>query len=261
VSLADRFKAPDGDADTSSVTAAVAAAVLAPGLALGSFLNVAAMRPPLGRSACPQCGSQIRPWDNVPLLSYLLLRGRCRDCAAPIGLRYPAVEAATALLAAACVLVFGVSLHALAAAVFCGALVAISAADLERRIVPNRIVLPATAVVLALQLVRAPSLEWPLAGFGAAAFLFAAALAHPRGMGIGDVKLALLIGVAAGRTVPVALFAALLLGLVPAVILALRHGMQARKLAIPFAPFLATGGLVALFAGHALVYWYLGLGA
>ena len=240
--------------------AAVAVAVLAPGLALGSFLNVAAWRPPVGRSACPHCGEPIRPRDNVPLLSYLALHGRCRDCAAPIGVRYPLVEAATALLAAACVLAFGVSLHALAAAVFCAALVAVSASDLERRLVPNRVVLPATAVVLALQLARAPSVEWPLAGLGAAAFFLAAALAHPRGMGMGDVKLALLIGVAVGRTVPVALLVALLLGLVPALVLLARHGARARKLAIPFAPFLAAGGLVALFAGHALLDWYLRLG-
>ncbi len=242
------------------MNAAFAAVALAPGLALGSFLNVAAMRLPTGRSACPHCGAAIRPWDNVPLLSYLILRGRCRDCAAPISVRYPLVEATTALLAAACVLDFGVSLHALAAAVFCAALVAISAADLEKRIVPNRIVLPASAVVLALQLIRDPSIEWPVAGFGAAAFFFAAALAHPRGMGMGDVKLALLLGVAVGRTVPVALLTALLLGVLPAIVLAFRHGMQARKLTIPFAPFLAVGGLVALFAGHPLLHWYLHLG-
>jgi len=242
------------------VNAAVAVAVLAPGLALGSFLNVAALRLPTGRSTCLHCGHAIRVRDNVPLLSYLLLRGRCRDCDTRIGLRYPLTEALTAALAGACVLAFGVSLHALAATVFCAALVAISAADLEKRIVPNRIVLPATAVVLVLQEARAPSIEWPAAGLAASGFLLAAALLHPRGMGMGDVKLMLLIGVAVGRAVPIALLTALLLGLVPAVVLALRHGMQARKLAIPFAPFLAAGGLVALFAGHALLRWYLHLG-
>jgi leader peptidase (prepilin peptidase)/N-methyltransferase len=242
------------------MNAAFAAVVLAPGLALGSFLNVAAMRLPVGRSACPHCGAGIRPRDNVPVLSYLLLRGRCRDCAGPIALRYPAGELATALLAAACVLAFGASLHALAAAVLCAALVAVTATDIEKRIVPNRIVLPATAVVLALQLVRAPSIEWPVAGLGAAAFFFAAALANPRGMGMGDVKLMLLIGVAVGRTVPIAILAGLLLGLVPSLVLFARHGMQARKLKIPFAPFLAAGGLVALFAGHALLHWYIALG-
>jgi leader peptidase (prepilin peptidase) / N-methyltransferase len=246
------------------VNAAFAAVVLAPGLALGSFLNVVAARLPNGgsivkpRSACMDCGSEIRPRDNIPVVSYLLLRGRCRDCGTPIGLRYPAVELGTALLIACCVLAFGLSLHALAAAIFCAALVAISATDLERRIVPNRIVLPAAAAVLALQLAWDPSLQWPLAGLGAALFLFIAALAYPRGMGMGDVKLALLLGVAVGRSVPVALFAGMLFALVPSVVLLVRHGSAARKMGIPFAPFLAAGGLLALFAGHAVLHWYLG---
>ena len=246
------------------MNAALAAVVLAPGLAVGSFLNVVAARLPTGRSlvrprsACMHCGAEIRPRDNVPVVSYVLLRGRCRDCRAPIGLRYPAVELATAVLVAACALVFGLSLQALAAALFCVALVTVSATDLERRIVPNRVVLPAAAAVVVLQLVRDPSVEWPAAGLGAALFLFAAALAYPRGMGMGDVKLALLIGVAVGRTVPVALLGGMILALVPSVILFARHGTAARRMAIPFAPFLAAGGVIALFAGHAIVSWYLG---
>jgi leader peptidase (prepilin peptidase)/N-methyltransferase len=247
------------------VHGALAAAVFAPGLALGSFLNVVAARLPLGRSiskprsACMHCGTEIRARDNVPVFSYLILRGRCRDCGAAIGWRYPAVELATAVLIAASVLDFGLTLHALAGVVFCVALVAVSATDLERRVVPNRIVLPATVAVLAIQLVRDPSIEWPAAGFGAALFLFLAALAYPRGMGMGDVKLALLLGVAVGWTVPVAIFAGLVFALVPSLVLLARHGSQARKMAIPFAPFLALGGLVALFAGHPLVHWYLSL--
>jgi leader peptidase (prepilin peptidase) / N-methyltransferase len=245
------------------VNLAYAAFVFVPGLAVGSFLNVVASRLPLGRSvakprsACMHCGTEIRSRDNIPVLSYLLLRGRCRDCRAPIGWRYPAVELSTALLAAACVGVFGLSLRALAAAVFCGALVTISATDIERRIVPNRIVLPAAAVVLALQLSWRLSFEWPAAGLGAALFLFLAALAYPRGMGMGDVKLALLLGVAVGRTVPVALLFGMIAALVPSAVLFARHGMAARKMAIPFAPFLALGGVFALFWGHAIVHWYL----
>jgi len=245
------------------VHAAAAILALPPSLALGSFLNVVASRLPLGRSvskprsACMHCGTQIRPRDNVPLLSYVLLRGRCRQCRTPIGWRYPAVELATAVLVAACVADFGVSLHALAAAVFCIALVAISAIDIERRIVPNRIVLPATLVVLAVMLAWKPSIEWPAAGFGAALFLFLAALAYPAGMGMGDVKLALLLGVAVGRSVPVALMVGMLSALVPSAVLFARHGGAARKMGIPFAPFLAFGGVVALFAGDAVVHWYL----
>jgi leader peptidase (prepilin peptidase)/N-methyltransferase len=245
------------------VHAAAAILALPPSLALGSFLNVVASRLPLGRSvskpasACMHCGVEIRPRDNVPLLSYLLLRGRCRHCRTPIGWRYPAVELATALLVAACVADFGISLHTLAAAIFCIALVAISAIDIERRIVPNRIVLPATAVVLALMLAWRPSVEWPAAGFGAALFLFLAALAYPRGMGMGDVKLALLLGVAVGRSVPVALMVGMVSALVPSLVLFSRHGSAARKMGIPFAPFLALGGVVALFAGDSVVDWYL----
>jgi leader peptidase (prepilin peptidase) / N-methyltransferase len=245
------------------VNAADAALVVAPGLAVGSFLNVVASRLPLGRSvsrprsACPHCETPIRSRDNIPVVSYLLLRGRCRDCKSPIGWRYPAVELGTAVLAAACAADFGLSLRALAAAIFCAALVTISATDLERRIVPNRIVLPATIVVLGLQLVWRPTVEWPLAGLGAAGFLLLAALAYPRGMGMGDVKLALLLGVAVGRAVPVALLVGMIAALVPSIVLLARHGAAARKMAIPFAPFLAVGGVVALFAGRQLIDWYL----
>jgi leader peptidase (prepilin peptidase)/N-methyltransferase len=243
-----------------------AAVVFAPALAIGSFLNVVASRLPAGRSvarprsACPHCGAEIRSRDNIPVVSYLLLRGRCRDCHAAIGWRYPAVELSTAVLAAACFARFGLTLHALAEAIFCGALVVISATDIERRIVPNRVVLPATVVVLALQLAWHPSLEWVLAGLGAALFLFVAALAYPRGMGMGDVKLALLLGVALGRYVPVALMFGLVAALVPSLVLFARHGMAARKMGIPLAPFLALGGVFALFAGPAVVHWYLSLG-
>jgi leader peptidase (prepilin peptidase)/N-methyltransferase len=245
------------------VDLALGAFVFLPALAVGSFLNVVTSRLPLGRSlsrpasACPHCSAPILPRDNIPLVSYLLLRGRCRDCSVPIGWRYPAVELTTAVLVTACVADFGLSLHALAGAIFCVALVAISATDIERRIVPNRIVLPATAVVLALMLAWRPSVEWPAAGFGAALFLFLAALAYPRGMGMGDVKLALLLGVAVGRAVPVALMVGMLSALVPSIVLFARHGAAARKMGIPFAPFLALGGVVALFVGPTIVHGYL----
>jgi leader peptidase (prepilin peptidase)/N-methyltransferase len=240
-----------------------AAIAFLPALAVGSFLNVVTSRLPEGRSlshprsACPHCGAEIRSRDNIPLLSYVLLRGRCRDCGAAIGWRYPAVELAAALLVAGCWLDFGVSRHAAAGTVFCLALVAISAVDLERRIVPNRIVLPAAVIVLALMEAWKPSIEWPIAGFGAALFLFLAALAYPRGMGMGDVKLALLLGFATGKSVPVAVFVGMVSALVPSVVLLARHGAAARKMAIPFAPFLALGGVVALFAGNHVVHAYL----
>ena len=242
---------------------AYAALAFVPALAVGSFLNVVASRLPLGRSiskprsACMHCGAEIRARDNIPVVSWLLLRGRCRDCGARIGWRYPAVELATALLVAACFAEFGLTFHAFAGAVFCAALVVISATDIERRIVPNLVVLPAAVVVLALMEAWKLSIEWPAAGLGAALFLFLAALAYPAGMGMGDVKLALLLGVGTGKAVPLALFAGMIFALVPSAVLFARHGRAARKMKIPFAPFLALGGLLALFAGHDIIQWYL----
>ena len=241
---------------------AVAALLFPPALALGSFLNVVAARVPLRRSvvrpgsACMSCAREIVWYDNLPVLSYALLRGRCRSCRRRIGLVYPAVELATALLLAGCVLRFGISADALVAGFFCAVLVAVSAIDLEHRIVPNRIVVPAAALVLVAQTALHPSPEWALGGFGAALFLLVAALAYPAGMGMGDVKLALLLGAMLGRLVAVALMLGMLAALVPSAVLLARHGAKARKLAIPFAPFLALGAVVALFAGHELLHAY-----
>ena len=244
---------------------ALAAVFAAPGLAVGSFLNVIASRLPLRRSlvkpgsACMSCGTAIATRDNIPVLSYLLLRGRCRSCGAGIPLRYPLVELVTGLLVAGCGLRFGLSAYAVMAAVFCVVLVAISAIDIEHRIVPNRIVIPAAAAALIAQLVREPSIEWPLAALGASLFLLIAAVAYPRGMGMGDVKFALLLGAFLGRDVAPGLMIGLLAALVPAVVLLATKGSAARKIAMPFAPFLAFGAVVALFAGHGLLEWYLGL--
>ena len=245
--------------------AALAALALAPGLALGSFLNVVAARVPLKRylvspgSACMSCSAPIAWYDNVPVVSYVALRGRCRSCGARIGWIYPAVELVSALLVAACVLAFGLTMEAAIAAFFCCVLVAISAVDLQHRIVPDRIVLPATLVVLAAQMIRDPSPEWFIASFCAALFLFLAVLAYPAGMGMGDVKLALLMGAALGKLAAVAMMVGMLAALVPGIYLMARHGQAARKMGIPFAPFLAIGSIVALFAGEFLLDWYLGI--
>jgi len=244
---------------------ALAAAALAPGLAVGSFLNVVAARVPLKRSvvspgsACMECGHEIAWHDNVPLVSWLVLRGRCRACGTRISAIYPAVELATALLVAGSLLKFGLTGSAAVAVFFCLALVVVSATDIEHRIIPNVIVLPAAAIVLAANSALHPSLQWALAALGASGFLFGAALAYPKGMGMGDVKLALLMGAALGRTVPVALMIGMIAALIPGLYLLARHGQAARKMGIPFGPFLALGSLVALFAGHPLLhaYWHL----
>ena len=242
---------------------ALAAVVFAPALALGSFLNVVAARVPLRRSivrppsACMSCAEEIRWYDNVPLVSYAVLRGRCRHCGVRIPLVYPAVELLTALLIAGCVLAFGLTAEAAIAAFFCAVLVAISAIDFEHRIIPNRIVLPAAVVVLVANTLRDPSPQWLVAALAASAFLLTAALIYPAGMGMGDVKLALLMGAALGKTVPVALMAGMIAAMIPSLVLFARHGSKARKMGIPFGPFLALGSVVALFWGDAILQAYL----
>jgi leader peptidase (prepilin peptidase)/N-methyltransferase len=243
----------------------LAALFLAPGLAVGSFVNVVAARVPLRRavvrpaSACMSCGTPIAWHDNVPVVSYLFLRGRCRHCRSPIAVTYPAVEIVTAFLVAGCVLAFGPTAYAALAAFFCVVLVAVSATDLQHRIIPNRIVVPAAAIVLAAHTALVPSAEWALAALGAFAFLFLAALAYPKGMGMGDAKLALVIGAALGASAGVALMLALFLALVPGVFLLARDGAAARKQALPFGPFLALGAVIALFAGPEILDVYLDL--
>ena len=244
---------------------ALAAAAFAPGLAIGSFLNVVAARVPLKRSivspgsACMSCGRALHWYENVPVVSWLALRGRCKGCGARIGAVYPAVELLTGLLIASSFLAFGWSGKSFVAAFFCATLVAISAIDISHRIVPNVIVLPAAVIVLVAMTVLEPSAEWALGAFGGALFLFLAALAYPKGMGMGDVKLALLLGAMLGRVVPVALMVGMLSALVPSAVLFVRHGMAARKMKIPLAPFLSIGGVVGLFVGDELLDAYLTL--
>jgi leader peptidase (prepilin peptidase) / N-methyltransferase len=244
---------------------ALAAFFLAPGLALGSFLNVVAARVPLRRSvvsppsACMSCGERIAWYDNLPLISYAVLRGRCRRCSVRISPVYPAVELLTALLVAGCVLAFGLTAKAAIAAAFCAVLVAVSATDLAHRIIPNRIVVPAAAAVLVAQTARTLSPEWALAALAASGFLLAAALAYPAGMGMGDVKLALLMGAALGRNVSVALMLGMLSAMIPGIVMLARHGAKARKMGVPFGPFLALGSVIALFWGHDLLHAYLSL--
>lgn len=247
------------------MTGAVAALAFLPGLAIGSFLNVVAARIPARisivapRSSCPSCSTEIAWYDNIPIFSYFLLHGRCRGCKEPISIKYPLVELTTAVLVSACILEFGVTPTALVSAVFCATLVVITVTDLERRIIPNRIVLPAAAFVLVGNTLIDHSPQWALAALGASGFLLIAALAYPRGLGMGDVKLALLLGAGLGTVVPVALMTGFLAALVPSVVLLVRHGAAARKMAIPLGPFLALGGLIALFAGQAIMDAYLGL--
>ena len=248
------------------MNAIAGAFALAPGLAIGSFLNVVAARVPRKESVaspasrCLSCETPIAWYDNVPLLSYVLLRGRCRHCGASIGWRYPAVELTTALLVAGVFLTFGFTAYAVLAAIWCALLVALSAIDIEYRIVPNRIVLPSAAAVLVAHTLIDPSPAWVLGAFGASLFLFVTALIYPKGMGMGDVKLALLLGAMLGKLVAVGMFLGMLSALVPSLVLLFRHGGAARKMGIPFAPFLALGCIIALFFGEDIWHWYTQLG-
>lgn len=170
---------------------------------------------------------------------------------------FPAVELVTALLVAGCVLAFGLSWKTFVAAFFCAVLVAVSAIDIARRMIPNRIVLPAFAVTLAANTAIDPSLQWILGAVGACGFLLVAALVYPAGMGMGDVKLALLMGAALGRTVPVALIVGMLAAVIPSLYLVARYGAKGRKMGIPFGPFLAVGSIIALFWGGDILDAYL----
>jgi leader peptidase (prepilin peptidase) / N-methyltransferase len=241
------------------------------GLIIGSFLNAWAWRLAhgerisAGRSHCPHCDAQIRAYDNIPLMSWLLLRGRCRDCGAPISWRYPVGEGVTAALFAAVAVMDGLSWLLLPHLLFVSALVVVSQVDLETKIIPDVVILPAAAVGLPLMIVlgSTPWWQWPLAGLAAAGSLFLISevyyrLRHVEGMGFGDVKLALCMGVYLGSSVVPALFLGFLSGaIVGLVLVATRRG--GAKTAIPFGPFLAAGAIVALFAGGALIHAYLGL--
>jgi leader peptidase (prepilin peptidase)/N-methyltransferase len=235
------------------------------GAVFGSFLNVVVYRLPrheslvLPASHCPTCGMPVKPYDNIPILSWLLLRGHCRGCGAPISVRYPLVEGLTAALCVGAVLthhsVAGIALSvALILLVVPAALI-----DLEHRIIPNRITALGALLALAIGLAFDPAGEPGrlVAAAAAGGFLLIAALAYPGGMGMGDVKLAGMMGLFLGAAVAPALLIALLAGVALGAVVIARKGAQAgRKTAIPFGPFLALGALCAVFLGHQLVGVY-----
>ena len=237
------------------------------GMILGSFASVVAHRVPrgesfaTGRSRCPGCGQQIAAYDNVPVLSWLMLRGRCRNCDERISSRYPLTELAMAVLFTATVAVLGTDdLAELALGlIFCALLVTVTLTDLDRRVIPNAILAAGAVAGVVIVAATDPSSlpERAIAAAGAGGFLLLAALAYPRGMGMGDVKLAAVMGLYLGKAVVPAMFVALVAGALVGVVLLARHGSQARKTAVPFGPFLALGGVVGLLAGTEILDWYL----
>jgi leader peptidase (prepilin peptidase)/N-methyltransferase len=236
------------------------------GLVVGSFLNVVAHRLPRGeslarpRSRCPQCSTQLRAIDNVPVVSWLLLRGRCHHCGTRISPRYPLVELATAALYVAVVATQDDAVRIVLGLLLVTALVPITLIDLDRRIIPNRITGPAAlAALVAIVALDVDSLpESLIAAAAGGGFFLVAALVYPSGMGMGDVKLAGVLGLYLGRAVAPAVFIALIGGVVVGAAVIARKGARAgRKTAVPFGPFLALGGLIAFFVGEDLVDAYL----
>jgi leader peptidase (prepilin peptidase)/N-methyltransferase len=237
------------------------------GLLIGSFLNVVSYRLPKGESLampgshCPSCDEPVKARDNIPVLSWLLLRGRCRSCKAQIGARYPIVEAITAVLFAA---VAAVHLHDSAMLVMGLVLVAflvpIAAIDLDTKKIPNKLTLPAAVLAVVLGTVLDPGgeVERLIAGAAAGGVLLLPSLLHPSGMGMGDAKLIGVLGLFLGIWVLPAFFVAFASGTIAGIAIIARKGLSAsRKTPIPFGPFLALGGVVGLLAGNELVHAYL----
>lgn len=243
----------------------MAGLVLLLGLIVGSFLNVVIARLPAGRSlwrprsACATCGAQIAWHDNIPLLSYALLRGHCRACGAAISARYPLVEAATCLLFVAAYERFDVGIDFAVAALLLAALVAITAIDLDLQVIPDAITLPGIVAGIPANAASGwGSWSDSLLGIAVGGGLFLAIiLASGGGMGGGDMKLGAMLGAFLGwRLTLVAVFVAVVVGGAVAVAV-LATGRKGRKDAIPFGPFLAVGGVTALFWGQRLLTWYM----
>jgi len=245
------------------------------GLVVGSFLSVVIYRVPrkesivAPRSACPHCGATIEARDNVPVLSYVLLRGRCRSCGARISFRYPLLELATAALFAGASLRFHAPYTAAVMALLFMVLEAVAVIDIEHQIVPNGILYPslvAFAVLVAVGVAIGDDMGLVRAGLGFLAFgggLLVVAVISPGGMGMGDVKLAALIGLVLGalglRYVAVAAALAILAGGLGGIALMVFAGAS-RKAKIPFGPYLAAGAVAAAFLAPTIASWYTGLG-
>ena len=232
----------------------------------GSFVGVVAHRLPRGlsivgpRSVCDSCGTQIAAYDNVPVLSWLFLRGRCRSCHARIPARYPLIELAVGVAFAATAIVLHDDPAQLALGlIFVAMLAAITLTDLERRIIPNVVLLVGAVAAIVLVAATDPASlpERAVAAAAAGGLLLVIGLAYPRGMGMGDVKLAAVMGLYLGSAVAPALLIAVLAGTVAGIGVMLARGSSNRKLAVPFGPFLALGGVVALLAGDQLIDAYL----
>jgi prepilin signal peptidase PulO-like enzyme (type II secretory pathway) len=238
--------------------------IIISGLVIGSFLNVVIYRIPFNKciskpsSFCPVCGHKVRFYDNIPLFSYLFLKGRCRDCKTRISPRYPLVEALTAFLFAFSYYFNGLSFYMMLSVILISVLIIVSFTDIEHGIIPNVIVLPFTAIGLIINIILIPQKWWIILAFAFGAFLFMLiiSLIYPKGMGMGDVKLSLMSGSFLVEKIIPGLFIGFLAGSIYGLIMIIIKKKKFRQ-TIPFGPFISIGCIIALFFGNKIINWYL----
>lgn len=245
----------------------VTIALFAVGAVLGSFATTLAHRLPRGenwvsdRSRCPSCGDVIGARDHIPVASWLVLRGKCRNCGEPILPRYVLAELILGLLFAATYLIVGDDEigELVLGLVLCFVLVVITLTDLDLRIIPNKVVLAGSIAAVGIAAATMPETldTRGLAALIGGGVMFAIAFAYPRGMGMGDAKLVGMMGLFIGRAIAPASLIGFALGAVVGLAIIARQGSSARKSTIPFGPFLAVGGIIGLWVGDDMVQWYL----
>ena len=232
------------------------------GLVIGSFLEVVTYRVPRKISIikpgsyCPNCNGKIAFYDNIPLISYLILRGRCRNCKVSISYKTFIIEILTGLLFVLNYFFFGLSIQTIIGIIFCSVLIAVSFIDIDLRIIPNVIVIPFTIVGLALNIYLNPIKWWMPLAFSAGAFTFMLIinLIYPKGMGMGDVKLSLMVGAFLVKSVIAGLFLGFLVGAIFGVAVIIKK--RKMRQTIPFGPFISIGSITALFWGDNILKWY-----
>src|SRR5450830_430094 len=234
------------------------------GLIIGSFLNVLIYRLPLKisivapSSFCPECNLKIKFYDNIPVVSYLILKGRCRNCKTRISPRYPIVEVSTAFFFALSYYFFGISFSLLLSVIFISGLVTVSFTDIEHEIIPNVVVLPLSAIGLLINISVMPQIWWIILAFafGSFLFMFIISTIYPKGMGMGDVKLSLMAGAYLTQKVIPGLLIGFFVGSIFGLAMIILKKKKIKQ-TIPFGPFISFGCIVALFFGDKIINWYL----
>ncbi len=236
------------------------------GLVIGSFLNVLIYRLPRSLSLkrlssfCPECGKKIAFYEKVPLFSYFLLKGRCKNCNKQIPFKYPLVEVLCALLFFLNYYFFGISIQALSGIIFCSVLVVVTFIDIDFKLIPDILILPFSIVGIAIHIIASPSAWWVVlaSAFGAFIFMFIIHIIYQKGLGMGDVKLSFMIGAFISRNVIVGLFLSFLLGSFFGLIMLLTKKRKLKN-TIAFGPFISMGSIIALFYGNEIISWYLSM--